>query len=322
MPCLWGHTMLHSVLNHVPVPPFLCFDCCSSPWTHVSDMFHYDHHHVSLKIMTPKNTWLLKHMTSKVTWLHVTLLTYNLKSFFIYDYFWQVHHTAIWLLRIASVHMTIMDFVSSIGFLIWNIVNEKLIIHGSLFSFLSPGQDKIFCGSLWLESIWIWARVQLGETLTGVGSGIIPGLGLGRSSKKSEAVSSTDENLFLVGQNRIRSYNQKMLEWSWKVTLLSAQLINRLCRISQSSPRIAGNLIFRLVIKNLTWWRVLQENWTEISVAHIIYDGKGLSMRQSLIQGIKTIGKWLTFAKWESIKQCNEPQLIIQEKISLENIRK
>jgi hypothetical protein len=61
-----------------------------------------------------------------------------------------------------------------------------------------------------------------------VGSGILTGLGSSRSSKKSEEVSSSDGNSSWLVKTDWVVITSKELGWSWKVTLLSAQLINGL----------------------------------------------------------------------------------------------
>jgi hypothetical protein len=122
-----------------------------------------------------------------------------------------------------------------------------------------------------------------------VGSRMLTGLGSGRSSRSSEEVLSLDGNSSWLAKTDWVVVTGEVSGWSQKVTLLSAQLINRLCRVSQSSLRTAENPVSSLVIKNLTWWVVPQGNWTEISVACILYDGEDPSMRQSLIQGTETI---------------------------------
>ena len=116
MPCLWGHAMLHSVLNHVPVHPFLCFDCCSSPWTHVSDMFHHDHPSCVLKNHDPEITWPLNHMTSKRSHYWLLIIWNPFSCMIIFD------KSSIWLygyleLQVVNVKMeiTIQGFVSSLS---------------------------------------------------------------------------------------------------------------------------------------------------------------------------------------------------------------
>ena len=89
------------------------------------------------------------------------------------------------------------------------------------------------------------------------GTGIESGIGSGRSSRMSEELLSTSENFCDVpsvdslGTRTESERTGEVSGWSRKVTLLSAQLINGLCRVSQSSPRTAGNSISSLVNKNL-----------------------------------------------------------------------
>jgi hypothetical protein len=103
-----------------------------------------------------------------------------------------------------------------------------------------------------------------------VGSGMSTELGSDRSSKNLDEVSSSDGNSSWLAKTDWVVVTGEVLGWFRKVTLLSAQLINGLCRVSQWSLRTVGNLVSSLVIKNLTLWVVLQGNQTEISVARVI----------------------------------------------------
>jgi hypothetical protein len=82
-----------------------------------------------------------------------------------------------------------------------------------------------------------------------VGSRMLTGLGSGRSSESLEEVSSSDGNSFWLAKTDWVAVTSKVSGWSRKVTLISAQLINRLCRVSQSSLRTARNSVSSLVIK-------------------------------------------------------------------------
>jgi hypothetical protein len=84
------------------------------------------------------------------------------------------------------------------------------------------------------------------------GPRMLTGLGSGRSSERLEEVSSSDGNSSWLAKTDWVVVTSKVLGWSRKVTLLSAQLINGLCRVSQSSLRTAENFVSSLVIKNLT----------------------------------------------------------------------
>src|SRR5271156_3962650 len=103
-------------------------------------------------------------------------------------------------------------------------------------------------------------------------AGIKFGIGSGRSSEVSEILSEisemSEELSSMIGDScnvpdgisGTRIFRMAMAgldttgkgsRYSQKVTQLSAQLINGLCRVSQSSPRTAGNSISSLVNKNL-----------------------------------------------------------------------
>ena len=109
------------------------------------------------------------------------------------------------------------------------------------------------------------------ETDSGTEAGMKFGIGSGRSSEVSEMLSEmsemSEELSSMIGDScdvpdgisGTRMFGMAMTgldttsegsRYSRKVTQLSAQLINRLYRVSQSSPRTAGNSISSLVNKN------------------------------------------------------------------------